>query len=102
MWTTLLIFVSKFVWKPPRNTGTSSQFHDGVRLKILPTPSSERYCFQIGLKEKLLWKPGAQFSTSFLRLDLSEYGKPFALSTTTVAYYPLVSIPHFIAIDWTH
>ena len=38
-------------------------------------------------------------STNLHRLTLSQYGKAFGLSATPVAYYPLVSIPHFMAID---
>ena len=43
--------------------------------------------------------PGAQFSTGFLRLTHTQYGKPFVLFAITVVYYPLVSITHFIDID---
>ena len=52
---------------------------------------------ELGSKKSL--RPGAPFSTSFLRLTLSQYRKAFGLSATPVAYYPLVSIPHFVAID---
>ena len=39
-------------------------------------------------------------STNFLRLTLSQYdGKAFGLSATPVAYWSLVLILHFIAID---
>ena len=34
-----------------------------------------------------------------LRLTPRQYGKTFGLSATHVAYYPLVSIPYYIAID---
>ena len=38
-------------------------------------------------------------SASFLRLALGQYGKAFGLSTTPVAYKPLLLIPQLIAID---
>ena len=50
-------------------------------------------------QKKPLRRPGTSFSTSFLRLTLSQYGKVIGLSATLVAYYILVSIPDFIAID---
>ena len=40
--------------------GTSSQFHDGVQLKILPTLSSEILLLNWAQK-KPLWRPGATF-----------------------------------------
>ena len=76
--------------------GTSSQFHDGVQLNVLPTFSSDILLLN-RVQKKPLWMPGAPFwtimktsmynSTNFLRLTLSQYGKAFGL-------------PHFIAIDW--
>ena len=75
--------------------GTSSQFHDGVQLNILPTLSSEILLLN-WVQKKPLRRPGAPFktimetliynSTNFLGLTLIQYGKAFGL-------------PHFIAIN---
>ena len=51
-------------------------------------------------KKNALWRSEPPFSTSFLRLTLTQYDKAFGLSATPVAYYPVVSIPHVMAIDW--
>ena len=70
--------------------GISSQFHDGAQLKFYPHLAQRYYALLDWAQEtfakawsSLLYNNGKLMcnSTNFLRLNLSQYGKAFRLST---------------------
>ena len=75
--------------------GTSSEFHDGIQLNILPTLSLEILLLSLAQKKplrglgdpfKIIMETLKYNSTNFLRLTLNQSGKAIGLSATPVAY----------------